>query len=90
MDIFQIMAIFAGGMVVFSTMPQVFKTLKTKRVDDLSISMFLLIFCAQIIWFTYGFHIHDLPVSLTNGFSLLVVTTNIILILKYRKAPAKN
>ncbi|RJO60080.1 hypothetical protein C4544_06990 [candidate division WS5 bacterium] len=88
MDWFQILAIFAGGMVVTSTLPQVVKSYKTKKVEDLSLAMFFLLFCAQIIWLFYGFHIKDLPVILTNGFSILVVSTNIGLIFKYRKVPA--
>lgn len=90
MDKFQLIASAAGAMVIFSTMPQVFKTLKTKKVEELSLAMFLLLLCAQTIWFFYGFHIKDLPVILTNGFSALVVATNVGLILKYRKAPVKK
>lgn len=90
MDISQIVAIIAGIMVVFSTMPQVVKILKTKKVEEISLAMFLLILCAQVVWFFYGLHIKDLPVILTNGFSALVVATNVGLILKYRTVPAKN
>lgn len=90
MDLFQVLAIFAGGMVVSSTLPQVIKSYKTKKVEDLSPAMFFLLFCAQVIWFFYGFHIKDLPVILTNGFSMLVVSSNILLIFKYRNNQAKN
>ncbi|MDO8507675.1 MAG: SemiSWEET family transporter [bacterium] len=90
MDKFQIVAMIAGIMVVFSTLPQVSKTLKTKKVEELSLAMFLLLLGAQTIWFFYGFHIHDIAIILTNGISALVVATNVGLILKYRKVPVKK
>ncbi len=90
MDLFQILAIIAGGMIIISTIPQIFKTLKTEKVEDLSLVMFILIVAAQVIWLFYGLHIQDIPVILTNGFGMLVTATNIILILKYRKTPTKK
>lgn len=89
MDTFQIFAIIGGVMVIISSIPQVFKILKTKKVGDLSLVMFFLLLCAQIIWVFYGLHIKDIPIILTNFFSMLVVITNIGLILKYRIVPQK-
>lgn len=85
MDYYQIAALFAGGLIVISTIPQIIKTLKLKEVKDVSLHMFVLIFIAQCIWIFYGFHISDLPVILTNGFSMIAIVTNIVLILKYRE-----
>lgn len=84
MNIFQILALFAGGMIVISTMPQAVKSYRTKKVEDLSLPMFILLFGAQVIWIIYGIHINDLPILLTNGSSIIIVFINIALILKYR------
>ncbi len=90
MDIYQTVAMVAGAMIIFTTLPQLIKISKTKEVDDLSIGMFLILIIAEALWLYYGFHIKDLPLILTNGLSMIVVGANIGLILKYRTAPAKN
>lgn len=85
MDFFQILAFLAGAMIVVSTLPQVFKTLKLKEVKDLSLPMFILLGTAQILWIIYAIHINDLPVLLTNLLSAGVVFANIFLIFKYQR-----
>ena len=84
MDFYQILALFAGALIILSTLPQVFKTLKTKEVKDLSLPMFVILGSAQCIWFFYGLHLKDIPLIITNFGSVVVVLTNILLILKYR------
>lgn len=90
MDFYQILALIAGALIVGNTLPQLIKILKTKKVDDLSLAMFIMIFLAQVIWLVYGFHIKDIPVIFTNIFGMLFSVIIIGLILKYRTAPAKN
>ncbi len=90
MDIYQTIAMVAGAMIIFTTLPQLIKITKTKEVEDLSLGMFFILIIAEVLWLYYGFHIKDLPLILTNGLSMLVVGSNIALIYKYRKVPAKN
>lgn len=90
MDLFQVLATVAGAMIVFSTLPQVFKTLKTKDISGLSLPMFLIIWAAQLMWLAYGIHINDLPLVITNAGSALIVFINILLILKYRDGKITN
>jgi MtN3 and saliva related transmembrane protein len=90
MDFYQILALVGGAMIIFTTFPQLIKIIKTKKVDDLSLNMFLILIIAESIWLYYGLHINDLPLILTNGLSMVVVATNIGLIFKYRTAPTKN
>lgn len=90
MDFYQTMALIAGIMIVFSTAPQVFKTLKTKDVSSLSLPMFVTLGSAQFIWLLYGIHLNDLPLIVTNAGSFLIVFTNVALIIKYRNGKDTN
>ncbi|MEK7447196.1 MAG: SemiSWEET family transporter [Patescibacteria group bacterium] len=90
MDFYQILALIAGALIVGNTLSQLFKIIKTKKVDDLSLVMFLMIFLAQVIWLVYGLHIQDMPVILTNGFGMLFTIIIIGLIFRYRTVPVNN
>lgn len=90
MDFYQLLGLIAGAMIVFSTLPQVFKTLKTKNVSGLSLQMFIIIGSAQILWLIYGIHLSDLPLVATNAGSILIVFVNILLIFRYRNAKNSN
>jgi MtN3 and saliva related transmembrane protein len=85
MDIYQMLALVGGAMIVLTTLPQLIKIVKTKEVKDLSLGMFVILFIAEGIWLFYGFHLNDLPLILTNGLAMVVVATNISLIIKYRE-----
>ena len=46
--------------------PQVIKTYKSKKADDLSWGMILLNVFASILWFSYGFIIMKYPIIIAN------------------------
>ena len=58
---------------VLGYVPQVMKSWKTHRVDDISISMVLLILFSLSSWLVYGFLKGDLPLILTNLVSLNIL-----------------
>lgn len=57
---------FAGVLTVLSFLPQVIRTWKSKRTDDLSLWMFGVLIAACTLWVIYGFIIHDWSVIITN------------------------
>lgn len=85
MDIYKVIAFVAGIMVILSTLPQVFKSLRLREVKDVSLPMFFILGTAQALWLIYGIHLNDLPLIVTNAGSILIVVTNIFLIFKYRE-----
>ncbi len=89
MTILETIGYYAGflyaGIFCASYIPQFIKTLKTKKVDDLSLNMFLLSVIAYTSLFTYQFYIGFklamvLNCLLGGSFSLFFV----IAILKWR------
>ncbi len=85
MDIYGVLALFAGFLIAVSAVPQLIKIVRTKEVEDISFLMFVLIFLTQFVWIVYGIHIGDLPIVVTNILSMMVVLSNIFLIVRYRK-----
>ena len=67
-----ITGIAAGILTAASMMPQVIKTIKTKKADHVSALMLIILISGVILWIIYGVMKKDLPIILTNGFSLLV------------------
>jgi MtN3 and saliva related transmembrane protein len=80
----QIIGLVAGICTACSLLPQVIKTLKEKKAEDVSLIMLLVLQAGQILWIVYGFKRDDLPIIATNCFSLLVNIVMVILRLKYR------
>ncbi|HEX8452867.1 MAG TPA: SemiSWEET transporter [Longimicrobium sp.] len=57
----------AGALTVISFLPQVVRVWKTKRTNDLSLGMFVILITAGALWITYGVITSDWPVIATNG-----------------------
>ena len=57
---------FAGFLTVASFLPQVIRTWKTRRTNDLHLGMFAILITASTLWIIYGFVIRDWSVILTN------------------------
>ncbi len=64
--------------------PQLYKTIKTKNVEGVSLFMFLVLFIGIIFWLIYGFLIDSFAIKLANIFSGLIVFTLIVLRIIYK------
>jgi MtN3 and saliva related transmembrane protein len=84
MDWTQIIGLAAGVCTATSLLPQVFKTIKEKKADDVSLLMLLVLATGIVLWIVYGVKRNDLPIIATNSFSLLVNITMVILRIKYK------
>jgi len=84
MDWTQIIGLAAGICTACSLLPQIFKTLKEKKAEDVSLAMLLVLQAGLILWIVYGFKRTDIPIIATNCFSLLVNITMVVLRIKYK------
>jgi len=84
-NVILIIGIAAGVLTAASMLPQVFKTLKTKEAEHVSPLMLIILICGVSLWFLYGILKTDLPIILTNGFSILINFTMLFLRWRYRK-----
>ncbi len=70
MDEKLIIGIAAGTLTAISATPQIIKVLQTKKVAHISPFMFIILALGNATWVWYGALIKDLPIIITNAFSL--------------------
>ena len=68
-----VLGLFAGALTTLSFLPQVLRTIRTGSARDLSWVWIVMMNAGIGAWFVYGLLLGDLPVMLTNGFTLLLV-----------------
>lgn len=73
----QTLGLIAGGFVVFASLPQIFKIIKTKRTKDISLLMYTALNIGTLLWLVYGFITQQPAIIITNiifqFFNLLIL-----------------
>lgn len=64
-------------------LPQVIKTIRTKKVEDISFFMALLYFVNCLLWLTYGVLLRAWPLIVCNFVALIISIIQLVLKLKY-------
>jgi MtN3 and saliva related transmembrane protein len=80
----EIIGLIAAFFTTASFVPQVVKTWKSKSVENLSLSMYLVMLTGVILWLVYGFYINSLSIILANIITITLVCVIIILKLRYK------
>lgn len=80
----QLIGLAAGICTAGSLIPQVIKTIKEKRAEEVSLVMLFVLMAGLMLWIIYGIKRNDIPIMVTNSFSLLVNITMIVLRIRYR------
>ncbi len=65
-----------------SFLPQVIKTLKSKKANDISLLMYAILTIGLFLWLVYGIALRDIPLILANGVSFSLAMS--VLLLKIR------
>ena len=73
----------AGVLTSLSMLPQVIKTFKEKKAEELSLVMILALIGGIAGWIWYGILRNDLPIIVTNCFSFLVNSILLFFRIKY-------
>jgi len=81
----QIVGITAGCITALSMVPQLIKIIKEKKVEDISIWMLISLLIGLGFWALYGFLKNDIPILVTNLFSILINFILVGLRIKYKK-----
>ena len=78
-----------GGLLTnTSLLPQIIKAVRTRSVNDLSISMFWVLFAGVLSWFVFGILRQDPVLIVMNFLSLCCIGTMIALYYHYRNKPS--
>jgi len=82
MELIDIIGFIAGICTATSLLPQLVTTLKQKKAQEVSLFMFIVLLMGNALWIWFGVAKSELPIVLTNSFSLLL--NIIMLVLKYK------
>jgi len=75
----------AGILILISIIPQIMKSRKSKSTKDLSLVRYIIYISWVILWFVYGILLTNGPMIVINAINLILGSSMIYLILRYRK-----
>jgi MtN3 and saliva related transmembrane protein len=82
MDGITLLGLCAAALVVISFVPQAYKTYKTKSAKDFSWAYLAILLASQIMWAAYGLLISNLPITISNVCTTLLIS--VIIAVKYK------
>jgi Uncharacterized conserved protein len=77
----------AGTLTTAAYLPQVYKTWRTKAVNDISVIMYGAMTLGIFLWFVYGILLRAPAVIAANGVSLVLVAWMLKMKLRYHGRP---
>ena len=80
----QVVGIAAGIFTSVSLLPQIIKSVREKKAQDISLFYLLILFGGLGLWTYYGFLRKDVPIIATNLFSLVLNAIMIALGVRYK------
>ncbi len=81
----KIIGIIAAVCTTSGFIPQIIRGLRTKRLDDVSPLMCMLLIFGLSLWLSYGIHIEDMIIVVANAFGVSFSIIIIFLRIKYMK-----
>ena len=89
MTMASIIGFIAGTLTTISFVPQVLKTFRSKRCDDLSWGMLLAFTSGVFLWCVYGVLLRSAPIMLANLVTLLLLVWLVVMKIRYRRAMSR-
>jgi MtN3 and saliva related transmembrane protein len=85
METWTVLGLLAGMLTTVGFIPQIVKGYRTKHMNDVSLTMPILLSMGMALWFFYGIILEDLPIMLWNLIALALNIVVIFLIMRYRR-----
>ena len=85
MDKISIVGIGASILTAASLVPQLFKLIREKKAEDISVVMLSILLCGLGLWIYYGIMKDDLIIVISNAFALVINLGTVVLTLLYKK-----
>jgi len=63
---------FAAILTTVAFLPQLIKTLKTKKADDVSLATLIMFIIGVLSWIIYGYKISSVPILVANLITLIL------------------
>ncbi len=77
-----VMGFIAGMCTTSAFLPQVVKIFRTRKTEDISLFMYIILTAGILLWMIYGSLNGDIPLVLANGITFIFASS--ILVLKLR------
>ena len=68
----EIFGYIAAVLTTAAFLPQLIKTLKTKKADDVSLTTLIMIIIGVLSWIIYGYKITSTPILIANFITLIL------------------
>jgi len=81
-----IIGIVAGILILSGWVPQIVRGYKTKRLNDVSSYLMILIFAGAALWLVYGIALDDVYIMGVNVAAMILTMIVLSMKLKYEKA----
>lgn len=78
----------AGLVATCAALPQAIKIIRTRRADDVSLTMFLLALTGAVLWAIYGWLEQAPSIIFWNIFAMIQFSIIIALKVRHTKAPS--
>lgn len=85
MNSITIIGVVASILTGISLMPQLIKIIKSKKAEDVSYLMMIILFCGCMLWVVYGFMKDDWIIISSNSFSVVVNAITVFFSIKYKQ-----
>ena len=80
-----VIGILAGILILSGWVPQIIKVHKTKKLDDVSSYLMILIFAGAALWLVYGLALDDVYIIGVNVAAMFLTMTVLSMKLKYER-----
>lgn len=87
---YEFFGIVAGTLLFLAYIPQILRAYRLKRTDELSLSLFVIVGIASLMWIIYGFIMKDNIIIVMNGLILGINQTLVAMKLRYDKINHNN
>ena len=80
---FSIFSLVAGILEISIVLPQLYRTFKTKKVENISVLTWILFICGNTLWLLYGVLTYDTMVVIVNSFNIAKNSLMLLMIYVY-------
>jgi MtN3 and saliva related transmembrane protein len=81
----EIVGFIAGILTSINIIPQIIQSIKTKKVEDISLWMFIIYDIGLMLWVTYGIMILSYPIIVMDGIACLSSLVMTYIKIRYHK-----
>ena len=90
MDLSDVLGYLAATLTTLSFVPQVWRTLRTHDVSGISLRMYSVFTLGVAVWLAYGIVLGEVPMMLSNGFTLLLACAVLVMRVRYARQQGRG